>query len=180
MYSVSDEHIQRIQNELQPLRKQIADYEQNVAESKRRLTRSQSELTTALTPVRSAFRGVPRKPDVVNILQTSRNELNQFESSQATTRQVITQPGHPPARIRQYIKGAFIVAFGEIGHCWGAGVGKGAVVKAPAFYHCGPGSNPGPVVISGLSLMLVLVPAPRDFLRVLRFSSFRKNQHSKF
>lgn len=101
----TDEHIQRIQNELQPLRKQIADCEQNVAESKRRLSRSQSELTTALTPVRSAFRGVPRRPDVVNILQTSRNELNQIESGQATTRPVITQSGHPPARIRHYIKG---------------------------------------------------------------------------
>ena len=110
-HSVPDEHIQRIQNELQPLRKQIADCEQNVAESKRRLSRSQSELTTALTPVRSAFRGVPRRPDVVNILQTSRNELNQIESGQATTRAVITQSGHPPARIRHYIKGAFIVAF---------------------------------------------------------------------
>lgn len=113
-HSVPDEHIQRIQNELQPLRKQIADQEQNVAESKRRLSRSQSELTTALTPVRSAFRGMPRRPDVVNILQTSRNELNQFESSQATTRAVITQPGHPPARIRHYIKGTFIVAFGAL------------------------------------------------------------------
>lgn len=120
-YSVPDEHIQRIQNELQPLRKQIADYEQNVAESKRRLSRCQSELTTALTPVRSSFRGMPRRPDVVNILQTSRNELNQLESSQATTRTVITQPGHPPARIRHYIKGVFTVAFGLISQCCGAG-----------------------------------------------------------
>ena len=30
---------------------------------------------------------------------------------------------------------------------------------------------------SGLSLLLVLVPAPRVFLRVLRFSSLHKNQH---
>ena len=112
-YSVPDEHIQRIQNELQPLRKRITDFEQSVAESKRRLSRSQSELTTALTPVRSAFRGVPRRPDVVNILQTCKNELNQLESSQATTRAVITQPGHPPARIRHYIKGTFIVALGD-------------------------------------------------------------------
>ena len=28
-----------------------------------------------------------------------------------------------------------------------------------------------------LSLLLVLVPAPRVFLRVLRFSSLHKNQH---
>ena len=31
--------------------------------------------------------------------------------------------------------------------------------------------------ICGLSLLLVLVLAPRVFLRVLRFSSLRKNQH---
>ncbi|XP_078348913.1 structural maintenance of chromosomes flexible hinge domain-containing protein 1-like [Oculina patagonica] len=101
----TDEHIQRIQNELQPLRKQIADVEQNVAESKRRLTRSHSELATALTPVRSAFRGEPRRRDVVNLLQTNKNELNQYEAMQAATRPAITQQGHPPARIRQYIKG---------------------------------------------------------------------------
>ena len=35
-------------------------------------------------------------------------------------------------------------------------------------------------VICGLSLLLVLSLAPRVFLRVLRFSSLRKNQHSKF
>ena len=35
----------------------------------------------------------------------------------------------------------------------------------------------GPGVICGLSLLLVLVLAPRVFLRVLRFSSLRKNQH---
>ena len=138
-HSVPDEHIQRIQNELQPLRKQIADQEQNVAESKRRLSRSQSELTTALTPVRSAFRGMPRRPDVVNILQTSRNELNQFESSQATTRAVITQPGHPPARIRHYIKGTFIVAFGELSQSYGAGGVGGGVSDQSA---CLPSVQP--------------------------------------
>ena len=31
--------------------------------------------------------------------------------------------------------------------------------------------------ICGLSLLLVLVPAPRVFLRILRFSSLHKNQH---
>ena len=40
-----------------------------------------------------------------------------------------------------------------------------------------PGSIPGPGVICGLSLLLVLVLAPRVFLRVLRFSSLHKNQH---
>ena len=49
----------------------------------------------------------------------------------------------------------------------------GAVVRALASHQCGPGSIPGP----GLSLLLVLVPAPRVFLRVLRFSSLHKNQH---
>ena len=46
-------------------------------------------------------------------------------------------------------------------------------------YQCGPDSIPGPGVICGLSLLLVLVLTPRVFLRVLRFSTLHKNQHSK-
>ena len=53
----------------------------------------------------------------------------------------------------------------------------GAVVRALASHQCGPGSNPRPGVICGLSLLLVLVLAPRVFRRVLRFSSLLKNQH---
>ena len=53
----------------------------------------------------------------------------------------------------------------------------GAVVRALASHQCGSGSIPGLSVICGLSLLLVLVPAPRVFLRVLRFSSLHKNQH---
>ena len=56
----------------------------------------------------------------------------------------------------------------------------GVVVRALASHRCGPGSIPEPGVTSGLSLLLVLVPAPRVFLRVLRFPSLHKNQHSKF
>ena len=52
-----------------------------------------------------------------------------------------------------------------------------ALVRALAFHQCGPGSIPGPGVICGLSLLLVLVLAPRVFLWVLRFSPFHKNQH---
>ena len=44
----------------------------------------------------------------------------------------------------------------------------GAVVRALAFHQCGPGSIPRPGIICGLSLLLVLVLAPRVFLRVLR------------
>ena len=55
-----------------------------------------------------------------------------------------------------------------------------AVVRALAFHQCGPGSIPGPGVIFGLSLLLVLVLALRVFLRVLRFSSLHKNQHFIF
>ena len=51
------------------------------------------------------------------------------------------------------------------------------MVRALASHQCGPGSIPGPGVICGLSLLLVLVPVPRVFLRVLRFSSLHKNQH---
>ena len=55
-----------------------------------------------------------------------------------------------------------------------------AVVRALASHRCGLGSIPGPGVTCGLSLLLVLIPAPRVFLWVLRFSSLHKNQHSKF
>ena len=50
----------------------------------------------------------------------------------------------------------------------------GAVVRALASHQCVPGSIPGPGVIRGLSLFLVLAFAPRVFLRVLRFSSLLK------
>jgi len=53
----------------------------------------------------------------------------------------------------------------------------GAVVRALASHQCVPGSISGPGVICGLSLLLVLVLAPRVFVRVLRFSSLPKNQH---
>ena len=60
---------------------------------------------------------------------------------------------------------------------WWFGSRDGAVVRALASHQCGPGSIPGLGVICGLSLLLVLIPAPRVFLRVLRFSSLHKNQH---
>ena len=44
-------------------------------------------------------------------------------------------------------------------------------------HQCGPGLIPCLGVICGLSLLLVLVPALRVFLRVLQFSSLHKNQH---
>jgi len=39
----------------------------------------------------------------------------------------------------------------------------GTVVRALASHQCVPGSNPGPGVICGLSLLLVLFSAPRGF-----------------
>ena len=54
-------------------------------------------------------------------------------------------------------------------------------MRALASHRCVPGSIPGPGVISGLSLLLVHVPAPRAFFsRFQRFSSLHKNQQSKF
>ena len=53
----------------------------------------------------------------------------------------------------------------------------GAVVRALASHQCALGSISRPGVICGLSLLLVLIPAPRVFLRVLQFSSLLKNQH---
>lgn len=101
----TDEHIQRIQNELQPLKRQIADCANMVSEAKLRLNESRLEMAAALTPVRSAFRGEPRSRDVETVLQNRRHELNQFEANRTNTRPPIMQQGHPPARIRQYIKG---------------------------------------------------------------------------
>ena len=60
---------------------------------------------------------------------------------------------------------------------WYLGSRDGAVVIALASHQCGPGSILEPGVISGLSLLLVLVLAPRVFLQVLWFSSLQKNQH---
>ena len=51
---------------------------------------------------------------------------------------------------------------------WGAGMAQWWSLP---FHQCGPGSKPRPGVISGLSLLLILVLAPRVFLRVLPFSS---------
>ena len=39
----------------------------------------------------------------------------------------------------------------------------GAVVRALASHQCGPGLIPGPGILSGLSLLLVLVLAPTGF-----------------
>ena len=51
------------------------------------------------------------------------------------------------------------------------------MVRALASYQCGSGSIPGLGILCGLSLLLVLVPAPRFSLQVLRFSSLNNNQH---
>ena len=37
------------------------------------------------------------------------------------------------------------------------------MVRALASHHCGPGLTPGPGVLCGLSLLLVLLFAPRGF-----------------
>ena len=51
----------------------------------------------------------------------------------------------------------------------------GAVVRALSSHQCGPGSIPGLGVICGLSLLLVLVLAPRGFFPgTLVFSSPQK------
>ena len=53
----------------------------------------------------------------------------------------------------------------------------GVMERALASNHCGPGSIPGPGVICGLSLLLVLSLLRDVFLWVLRFSPVLKNQH---
>ena len=56
----------------------------------------------------------------------------------------------------------------------------GAVVRALAFHQCGLGSIPGPGVICGLSLLLVLVLAPRVFSGFSGFPPFLETNISKF
>ena len=51
-----------------------------------------------------------------------------------------------------------------------------SVIKR-TVHQCGPESILGLGVICGLSLLLVLVLAPKGFLRVLRFSPLLTNQH---
>ena len=55
----------------------------------------------------------------------------------------------------------------------------GAVVRTLTSHRCGLGSIPSVDIICGLSLLLVLVPAPRVFLRELRFSSLHENKPSQ-
>ena len=53
----------------------------------------------------------------------------------------------------------------------------GAVVRLLASHQCGPGSIPGLGVRCGLSLLLVLVLAPRDFFPGTPVFPFLRNQH---
>ena len=54
------------------------------------------------------------------------------------------------------------------------------MVRALASHQCVPGSIPGPGVICGLSLLLVLALAPRVFLRFSGFPPSSKINISKF
>ena len=57
----------------------------------------------------------------------------------------------------------------------GGGGGRGSESRDDALVTAFAGVD----AICGLSLLLVLVAAPRVFLRVLQFSSLNKNQHSQ-
>ena len=56
---------------------------------------------------------------------------------------------------------------------------SGAVVRALASHQYGPGSNPGvdPIHVCGLSLLLVLVLAPRGFSPCISVFPLLKNKH---
>ena len=56
----------------------------------------------------------------------------------------------------------------------------GAVVRALASHQCGPGSNPGPGVICGLSLLLVLALLRGFFSGFSGFPPSTKTNISKF
>ena len=68
-------------------------------------------------------------------------------------------------------------AFTKEGHVIGSR--DGAVVRALASHQCGPGSIPGLGIICGLSLLLVLVPAPRVFSGFSGFPPSTKTNISK-
>ena len=55
---------------------------------------------------------------------------------------------------------------------------SGAVVRAPASHQCGPVSNPGvdAIDVCGLSLLLVLVLAPRSFSPCISFFPLLKKK----
>ena len=67
-----------------------------------------------------------------------------------------------------------VFSFGELQLMGSMG---GSVARALASHQCGPGSIPGPGVICGFTLLLVLPLLREVFLRVLRFSPLLKNQH---
>ena len=60
------------------------------------------------------------------------------------------------------------------------GSGNGAVVRMLASHHCGLSMIPRPDVTCGLSLLLILLLAPRVFLQVLLVSLLHKNGHFQF
>ena len=103
-----DEHIQRIQNELGPLKKQLSDLECEHGQAKRRAAESRRDMLDKLTPVRSRFRGEPRRRDVVTQLATVKANLAQKErDSGLAARPPAIPSGVPPPRIRQYITGVW-------------------------------------------------------------------------
>ena len=60
------------------------------------------------------------------------------------------------------------------------GIRVGKIVRGLASHHCELGSIVEPGVISGMSLLFVLVPFLRVHLHILQFSSLHKNQYSEF
>lgn len=60
------------------------------------------------------------------------------------------------------------------------GNGNGAVVRMLASHHRGLSMIPRPGITCGLSLLLILLLAPRVFLQVLLVSLLHKNRHFQF
>ena len=60
------------------------------------------------------------------------------------------------------------------------GNGNGAVVRMLASHHRGLSMIPRPGITCGLSLLLILLLAPRVFLQVLLVSLLHKNGHFQF
>jgi hypothetical protein len=101
----TDEHIQRLQTELAPLKKKVQDSEIEVHDSRKRLSKCRLEVNSKLVPVRSMFRGEPRSGEVIALINEAKEKLAGIENAEGNVRLPCVQNGFPPARIRQYIKG---------------------------------------------------------------------------
>ncbi|XP_032236995.2 structural maintenance of chromosomes flexible hinge domain-containing protein 1-like isoform X1 [Nematostella vectensis] len=101
----TDEHIQRIQTEMAPLKQTLRECETTLREARDKCNARRGAVRSKLEPVRALFRGEPSTQDVSKQLQSVMGQLAQMAVAQNSVRLPSIPHGHPPTRIRQYIKG---------------------------------------------------------------------------